>query len=78
MGMSLLKTEEPVLLLDDTDHPISIFICLAAIDNEAHLRALASLTKILSDKESLDKLLQAKTNTEIIQIMKEKEGEEEE
>ncbi|WP_115752749.1 BglG family transcription antiterminator [Listeria kieliensis] len=78
MGMALLKTKEPVLLLNDAAHPISIFICLAAVDNEAHLRALASLTKILSDKKSLDKLLQAETKTEIIQIMKEKEGEEEE
>lgn len=76
LGMSMLKVAKPVLLLDDPDHPISIFICLAAVDNESHLRALASLTKLLSDKASLEKLLAAKDANEIIQIMKEKEGEE--
>lgn len=76
LGMSLLKMEKPVLLLDDPSHPISIFICLAAVDNESHLRALASLTKLLSDKASLEELLAAQNAEQIIEIMKAKEGEE--
>ncbi|WP_086315526.1 hypothetical protein A5821_003013 [Enterococcus sp. 7F3_DIV0205] len=74
LGMSLLKVEEPVLLLDDPKHDITIFICLAAVDNEMHLKALASLTKILSNKENVEKLLAAKDQETIIQLVKEGES----
>ncbi|MBO0441870.1 BglG family transcription antiterminator [Candidatus Enterococcus ikei] len=74
LGMSLLKIEEPVLLLDDPKHEITIFICLAAVDNEMHLKALASLTKILSNKENLEKLLAANDQETIIQLLKEGES----
>lgn len=69
LGMSLLKVEQPVLLLDEEKHAIHLFICLAAIDNETHLKALASLTKILSNKEKLNELTQAKTKQEIVNII---------
>lgn len=74
LGMSLLKVKESVLLLDDPKHEIRIFICLAAIDNEMHLKALASLTKILSNKEKLENLLAASDKETIIQLLKEGES----
>ena len=49
------------------------FICLAASDNETHLRALSSLTKILSKKESLHRLVAAETVPEILSIIQEGE-----
>ncbi len=55
LGMSLLKVQDPVLLVDDEKHAIRLFVCLAAVDNEAHLRALSSLTKLLSNKRKLRK-----------------------
>ncbi|OTN91765.1 BglG family transcription antiterminator [Enterococcus faecium] len=70
VGMSLLKLQQPVDLLDDPAHPISLFICLAAIDNEAHLRALANLTKLLSNKQNLQDLLHASTKEEILAIIR--------
>ena len=73
--MSLLKVTDPVLLSDDEKHPIQLFICLAAVDNEMHLKALASLTKILSNKERLASLLEAKDVEEIIHVIKEGEDE---
>ncbi|MEI5993467.1 BglG family transcription antiterminator [Candidatus Enterococcus mansonii] len=73
LGMSLLKVTEPVLLLDDPRHEISIFICLAAVDNEMHLKALASLTKILSTKERLENLLAASDQAIIMELLKEGE-----
>lgn len=76
IGMSLLKVQEPVLLNEDEQHPIELFICLAAIDNEMHLKALASLTKILSDKDKLAALLTATNSEEIIEVIKKGEDEE--
>lgn len=74
LGMSLLKTSEPVLLLDDQKHAVKLFICLAAIDNEAHLRALASLTKILSQGNLIDQLLATETTEEIYNLLKKEEA----
>jgi len=73
IGMSLLKVKEPVLLLDDEKHQINIFICLAAIDNETHLRALSSLTRLLSNSEKLDELLKADNTEKVLDILKEGE-----
>lgn len=75
IGMSFLRTTRPVLLLDKQEHAIDIFICIAAIDNEAHLKALSHLTKILADDKKLTLLKGAKYAEEVIHIIK--EGEEE-
>ena len=75
LGMSLLKLNKPVLLCNDENHSINLFICLAAVDNETHLKALASLTKILSNKEKLSRLLDATTKKEIMTIINEGEDE---
>ncbi|KPH71484.1 BglG family transcription antiterminator [Oceanobacillus caeni] len=75
VGMSFLRTKKPVLLLDKEEHAIDIFICIAAIDNEAHLRALSSLTKILADDSKLNLLKEANSSAEVINIIK--KGEEE-
>lgn len=72
--MSLLKVQDPVLLVDDEKHAIRLFVCLAAVDNEAHLRALSSLTKLLSNKENLENLLNAATKEEILAILAEGEN----
>ena len=36
LGMSFLRCEHPVKLMDDVKHEIKLFIVLAAIDNETH------------------------------------------
>ncbi|MBO1913993.1 PTS sugar transporter subunit IIA, partial [Microvirga sp. 3-52] len=63
-------TTSPVLLLDKEEHAIDIFICIAAVDNEAHLKALAHLTKVLADDKKLQTLKDAKTAEEVIEIIK--------
>lgn len=75
IGMSILKVDEPVNLLDDVAHPIKLFICLAAVDNDTHLRALANLTNILSDEALLDRLVNAINPEAILEVIN--EGEEE-
>ncbi len=70
LGISFLRTKTPVLLLDQDNHKIDIFICLAAIDSEAHLKALAQLTKILGDDELLEAMKAAETAEQVIEIIK--------
>ncbi|MDZ5710775.1 BglG family transcription antiterminator [Jeotgalibacillus haloalkalitolerans] len=73
VGMSFLRTREPVKLLDQEEHSIDVFVCLAAVDNEAHLKALAHLTKILGNDEALQMMKNATSAEEIINIIKEGE-----
>ncbi|GBG96223.1 BglG family transcription antiterminator [Lactococcus termiticola] len=73
LGMTFLKCEEEVLLNDDPTHKIQVFILLAAVDNESHLRALSSLTQILSDKEELEALKAASTVEEVQKVLSTKE-----
>ncbi|QDK71619.1 BglG family transcription antiterminator [Lactococcus protaetiae] len=75
LAMSFLRCEQPVKLMDDVKHEIKLFIVLAAIDNETHLRALSTLTKILSNKDRLNQLLTATEASEVEQILLEEEGE---
>ncbi|MEY8752823.1 BglG family transcription antiterminator [Alkalicoccobacillus gibsonii] len=76
LGMSFLKVRKPVLLLDDEKHSIDLFICLAAIDNTLHLKALSELTSFLVDDKTLKQFKQANTAEDIIKMMK-KKGEDE-
>ena len=75
LGISFLRTTTPVLLLDKEEHKIDIFICLAAIDNQAHLKALAQITKLLSNDATLTAIKESKTAEEIISIIKKGEDE---
>lgn len=75
VGMSFLRTTKPVLLLGKEEHAIDIFICIAAVDNKAHLKALAHLTKMLGNNEKLQMLKDAKTAEEVIEIIKQGEDE---
>ncbi|CAM3193889.1 BglG family transcription antiterminator [Lactiplantibacillus plajomi] len=69
IGMSVLKVKHPILLLDQAEHEVSLFICLAAIDNTTHLRALSSLADILSDEKVLDELLNENDTNKILSIL---------
>lgn len=75
LGMSLLKLKKPAALLGKEDHQIDLFICLAAIDNEAHLKALAQLTKILGNASLVTRLKETDSVDEILSIIH--KGEEE-
>ncbi|WP_149094941.1 BglG family transcription antiterminator [Paenibacillus terrae] len=72
LGMSLLRVKKPVLLLDQPEHAIDMFICLAAIDNKLHLKALTELTSFLVNDDSLNRLKEATTADEIIAMMQKK------
>ncbi|WP_227394956.1 BglG family transcription antiterminator [Jeotgalibacillus aurantiacus] len=73
VGMSFLRTRQPVKLLDQEEHQIDVFVCLAAVDSEAHLKALAHLTKLLGNEKALNTLKNADSAEQIINMIKEGE-----
>lgn len=73
LGMSLLKLDKPVDLVDK-EHPVTLFITLAAVDNTAHLKALSQLATLLGKEDKLEQLLNANSEDEILSIIKEEEN----
>ncbi|WP_338652561.1 BglG family transcription antiterminator [Sporosarcina psychrophila] len=71
LGMSLLKLKKSAHLLNSEANQVEIFICLAAIDNQTHLKALAQLTKLLSDPIKLQYLKEAETKQDILDLVSE-------
>lgn len=70
VGLSLLKLDEHINFSDNS-HFASLVFVLSAIDNEAHLEILKKLATILSDKNTVQSLVLAKSKSEIINIFKE-------
>lgn len=69
LGMSYLKLENEVNVLDDPEKPVKLLITLAAIDSETHLKALAQLSNILSDTEKREELVAAASLDKVLAMI---------
>ena len=69
LGMALMTIEKPV---DFEGRPVQIILVMENTDNKSHLKALTTLTKIISDEDTLEKL-KTSSSDEIIQLIKEEE-----
>lgn len=69
LGMSLLILKNPV---DFKGRPVQIILVMANTDNKSHLKALTTLTKIISNEETLNKM-KTYSSDEIMQLIKEEE-----
>ena len=67
--MSYLNLKKPVDVLDNPQRPAKMFIMLAAKDGESHLECMASLGKVLSDKEKLEGLINAACVEDVLEII---------
>lgn len=68
IALSYLRTRPPVLLLDREDHPIEVFIMLAAVDNKSHLGVLRTLAGVLTDAGKVADLKEATTPEQVLAI----------
>ena len=73
IGMSMLVLKHPTYLLNDSDHPIRLLVCIAAVDNNTHLKALSHLTKILRDENNIESILESNSFSEIENIIYQEE-----
>lgn len=65
-GMSMLFLKNKVDLLGK---PVRIFIVLASLDNEQHLKALSQLTQLFSEKAVKDKMMKSKSKDELTELI---------
>jgi PTS system ascorbate-specific IIA component len=68
-GLSALWVRPDVLLNDEAEHPISLFVCLAAADDSSHLAALSSLGGLLSNDTARNSLLAARNSADALAVL---------
>lgn len=69
IALSYLRCRKPVLLLDRDDHPIDVFIMLAATDSKSHLKVLRKLAGVLTDPDAVQQLKDAATPDEVLALL---------
>lgn len=69
LGMALLKLHKGVSFSKDVSKPVNLVIVLAAVDGDAHLKALHQLTKMLSNKNLKEKLIAAESPIAIYRLL---------
>lgn len=69
IGLSLMKTNQPVNLVSD-EHPVKLWFVLAATDSTSHLKVIQELSTVLMDAERTKKLLAADSVDDILEILK--------
>ncbi len=68
-GLSILKLNKPVNLLDDEEHPIDVFIVLSAKDNTSHVELLRELSTFLMNNEDIKRLKASANVDDIINLL---------
>lgn len=69
VGLSLLKLNQHINFSEE-GHFASLVFVLSAVDNTAHLEILKQLAQILGNNQTVEALLAAQNNTDIINILK--------
>ncbi|MFU1795770.1 BglG family transcription antiterminator [Paenibacillus azoreducens] len=69
MGMSLLCLREGVSFSEDGSHDANLIIVLAAVDKQAHLKAVAQLTRLLTGEHNVDAILEADSAAPVLQLV---------
>ncbi|MCX7884767.1 MAG: BglG family transcription antiterminator [Caloramator sp.] len=69
LSMSLVTLKNPVNFGSELNDPVKLIITLAAIDNEAHLKALSQLMELFMNSSDMNEIYKAKTKEEIIHIV---------
>ena len=69
VSMTLTTFKEDIYFSGKEQHKVKILISLAPKDNQTHIKALACLTKMLSKKENIDKILNSKDKYEVLEVI---------
>lgn len=68
-GVSLLKLKEKVNLQNSEDHPIKLIITFCSVDDTSHIEILKEISSIFGDSEKLEKIKEANSSEEILEII---------
>jgi mannitol operon transcriptional antiterminator len=70
IGMSLTTLKNPVKFGNKDYDPVKVVICLCAVDNTTHLKALSELVDIIQETNFINLLTNAKDTGEVVSYIK--------
>lgn len=56
LGISVMTLNPPVKFNHETNDPVSIVFCLAAVDNHAHLKMMSTIVKLINEEGKISQL----------------------
>lgn len=68
-GVSLLKLNNSINLMNDSNHPIKIIITFCSVDNTSHIDILKKISEIFGDQNKLIRIKNANSVDEILNII---------
>jgi PTS system ascorbate-specific IIA component len=69
-GLTIVTLADPVNFDQKETDPVWIVFGFAAKDDNAHVDALAQVAEVLADSDNVDRIIQATTKKEVIDVMK--------
>ena len=70
IGISLITLKNPVEFGNEKNDPVTLVICICAIDHSSHINALSELMDILSKEGNIDRIKNAKSEKDVIDLIK--------
>lgn len=64
-AISIITLDKGINFGHEKNDPVKLVIALAAVDNEAHIEALAKLMEVLGDSNTLDNIFSSKSPQEV-------------
>jgi PTS system ascorbate-specific IIA component len=71
-GLTIVTLADPVNFDQKETDPVWIVFGFAAKDDDAHLDALAEVADVLADSENVERIVNATTKKEVIDVMRSK------
>lgn len=69
IGMSLITLRNPINFGNKENDPVSLVVCLCAIDHTTHLKAMSELVQLLADNEKVNQIKTAKNVNDILKLI---------
>lgn len=69
LGMSLMTLKKPVEFGNKENDPVTIIVCICAVDHNSHLKAMSELVTLLADEEKVNKIKTAKNVDDILSLL---------
>lgn len=69
LGMSMIRLRQPVPFGHPENDPVSLVVCLGAIDHETHLKALMQLSELLGNRDAVAALQSAPDVATVLRLV---------
>ncbi|TDW16403.1 BglG family transcriptional antiterminator [Breznakia blatticola] len=69
LGISLVTLDPPIAFNHEDHDPVKLVFCLAAIDDNAHLKMMATIVKLINEEKKIEELVSIKDKEEFKKVL---------